>query len=107
MSTGSSKGCPAYVMDDSCALSRRIEPYVYTYTMHCKGRWIGRRPAEVFGSEFKMNPASYYEEALKDGRILVNSKICDEAYELKNGDVMVHRAHRHEPPVISASEAEV
>ena len=48
---------PTYVFTGD---RRRIEPYVYAYTMHCKGRWCGRRPDEVFGTEFKMNPPSYY-----------------------------------------------
>ncbi|KAH8048998.1 pseudouridine synthase [Aureococcus anophagefferens] len=95
----SSEGAPEYVFDESSALSRRVKPYVFTYTMHCKGRWIGRRPAEIFAAEFKMNPASYYAEALADGRILVNGELCGDDLVLKNGDVLVHRAHRHEPPV--------
>ena len=92
-------GAPDYVFDDGCALSRRVVPYVYTYKMNCKGRWIGRKPREVFACEFRMNPASYYEEALNDGRILVNGALCPGDLVLKNGDVMEHRAHRHEPPV--------
>ena len=95
----SSEGAPEYVFDESSALSRRVKPYVFTYTMNCKGRWIGRRPAEIFAAEFKMNPASYYAEALADGRILVNGELCGDDLVLKNGDVLVHRAHRHEPPV--------
>ena len=95
----SSEGAPEYVFDESSALSRRVKPYVFTYTMNCKGRWIGRKPAEIFAAEFKMNPASYYAEALADGRILVNGELCGDDLVLKNGDVMVHRAHRHEPPV--------
>ncbi|KAH8071178.1 pseudouridine synthase [Aureococcus anophagefferens] len=94
----SSEGAPEYVFDESSALSRRVKPYVFTYTMNCKGRWIGRRPAEIFAAEFKMNPASYYAEALADGRILVNGELCGDDLVLKNGDVLVHRAHRHEPP---------
>ena len=87
---------PTYVFTGD---RRRIEPYVYAYTMHCKGRWCGRRPDEVFGTEFKMNPPSYYEEALRDGRITVNDALWDGQSTLQQGDVIRHLAHRHEPPV--------
>ena len=87
---------PTYVFTGD---RRRIEPYVYAYTMHCKGRWCGRRPDEVFGTEFKMNPPSYYEEALRDGRITVNDALWDRQSTLQQGDVIRHLAHRHEPPV--------
>ena len=81
---------------------RRVEPYAFTYTMHCKGRWQGREPLEVFAAEFKMNPPAYYEEALADGRITVNDRSVEPGQILKNGDVIRHRAHRHEPPVPGA-----
>jgi tRNA pseudouridine synthase 9 len=87
---------PTYVFTGD---RRRVEPYVYAYTMHCKGRWCGRRPDEVFGTEFKMNPPSYYEEALRDGRITVNDALWDGQSTLQQGDVIRHLAHRHEPPV--------
>lgn len=75
----------------------RVEPYVFTYTMHCKRRWIGRQLEEVLCSEFKANPASYYKAALADGRIRLNGRFPDRA--LRDGDVVSHVAHRHEPPV--------
>jgi len=78
---------------------RRVDPYVHTYTMHCKGRWCGRTPDEVFGTEFKMNPPAYYADALRDGRITINGALWDQLSTLKQGDLITHLAHRHEPPV--------
>uniref|UniRef100_A0A7S3NJP0 Pseudouridine synthase RsuA/RluA-like domain-containing protein n=1 Tax=Aureoumbra lagunensis TaxID=44058 RepID=A0A7S3NJP0_9STRA len=78
---------------------RMVEPYVYTYRMGCKQRWLGKRVEEIFLSEFKQNPASYYREALRDGRIRVNGMADAGNHLLKDRDQILHVTHRHEPPV--------
>ena len=84
-------------MDDHI---RTVEPYVFTYVMHAKQRWFGRTVSDVFHSEYKAHPASYYAAALRDGRIRVNGcHVGVAAHVLKNGDRVEHLAHRHEPPV--------
>lgn len=37
--------------------------------------------------------------AIESGRVTVNSSIVPLDTVLKNGDLIVHKAHRHEPPV--------
>jgi 23S rRNA-/tRNA-specific pseudouridylate synthase len=37
--------------------------------------------------------------AIESGRVTVNSSIVPPDTVLKNGDLIVHKAHRHEPPV--------
>ncbi|KAJ1459372.1 pseudouridine synthase [Pelagophyceae sp. CCMP2097] len=78
---------------------RRCEPYLFVYTTRCKARWIGREALEVFVTEFGMNPPEYYEAALTDGRITINKRLVGCSHVFRNGDVVDHRAHRHEPPV--------
>ncbi|KAJ8602941.1 hypothetical protein CTAYLR_001521 [Chrysophaeum taylorii] len=65
--------------------------------MHCKRRWVGRSVEEVMVNEFKANPPEYYRAALRDGRITVRGN----ASCLRDGDVIEHIAHRHEPPVVA------
>ena len=44
-------------------------------------------------------PRSYYEAAIKAGRILVSGKKVNCDYKVKGGDELTHTVHRHEPAV--------
>ena len=44
-------------------------------------------------------PRSYYESAIKAGRILVSGTKVDCDYKIKGGDELTHTVHRHEPAV--------
>ena len=50
--------------------------------------------------EFKAYPAEYYENAIKNGNILVNNRQVEPSYVLKNGDQITHMSIRVEPPVL-------
>lgn len=78
---------------------RRVEPYHYTYNTWCKERWRGRTLFEIFESEFRDRPVEYYREAMAAGKILINGKPASADYIVKNGDLVSHKIHRHEPPV--------
>ncbi|KAH8902784.1 pseudouridine synthase [Coniochaeta sp. PMI_546] len=78
---------------------RRVAPYHYTYKTWCKQRWRGRQLLEVFVSEFRDRTAAYYKEAMETGLVAVNGKKVGPDYVLKNGDLVSHTIHRHEPPV--------
>lgn len=54
---------------------------------------------DVFSTEFGAYSAEYYRDAIVTGRINVNGKSVSTNYLLKNGDVICHTVHRHEPPV--------
>ena len=54
---------------------------------------------DVFSTEFGAYSADYYRDAIVTGRIVVNNKKVSTDYLLKNGDVICHTVHRHEPPV--------
>lgn len=81
---------------------RIIKPYPFTFATYAKARWITRNILDVFHSEFGSYPRSYYSSAITQGRILVNGKRVDTEYAIKNGDVLLHSVHRHEPAVMVA-----
>ncbi|KKY23519.1 putative pseudouridine synthase [Diplodia seriata] len=82
---------------------RRVQPYHFTYNTNCKQRWRGRELLEIFTDEFRDRPAEYYKEAIENGTIVVNGKRASSInHILKNGDIISHTMHRHEPPVTAA-----
>ncbi|KAL3478659.1 pseudouridine synthase [Aspergillus californicus] len=78
---------------------RRVYPYHYTYNTHCKERWRNRELVDIFISEFRDREPEYYRQALERGQICVNGKPATPSTVLKNGEVVSHTLHRHEPPV--------
>ena len=79
---------------------RRVAPYHYTYNTFCKQRWRGRTILDIFSSEFRDRDREYYRNAIETGQIAINGKPCaDTTTVVKNGDVVSHTLHRHEPPV--------
>ncbi|KAF3010084.1 hypothetical protein E8E15_000061, partial [Penicillium rubens] len=80
---------------------RRVTPYHFTYNTNCKERWRGRQLVEIFTSEFRDRKPEYYRKALEDGLVQVNGVTARPETTLKNGQVISHTLHRHEPPVTS------
>ncbi|KAH7313852.1 pseudouridine synthase [Stachybotrys elegans] len=78
---------------------RRMKPYHYTYNTRCKERWRGRSLIEIFESEFRDRPLEYYRKTMISGGIFVNNKKVGPDYIVRNGDLVSHTLHRHEPPV--------
>ncbi|APA11633.1 hypothetical protein sscle_08g064030 [Sclerotinia sclerotiorum 1980 UF-70] len=79
---------------------RRVAPYHFTYNTYCKQRWRGREILDIFSSEFRDRPLEYYKDAMERGAIAVNGKPVESTSQIiKNGDVISHTLHRHEPPV--------
>ncbi|KAJ5488700.1 hypothetical protein N7539_003590 [Penicillium diatomitis] len=81
---------------------RRVRPYHYTYNTNCKERWRGKRLEDIFTSEFRDRAPEYYRAALDKGLICVNGKPAGRDTVIKNGQVVSHTTHRHEPAVTSA-----
>jgi len=87
---------PPYYLEDGL---RKVTPYHFTYNTFCKERWRGREILDIFSSEFRDRPAEYYEQAIIDGRVVLNGKPVPSTKTIvKNGDVISHTLHRHEPP---------
>ncbi len=79
---------------------RRVAPYHFTYNTFCKERWRGREILDIFATEFRDRTREYYKHAIETGQISVNGKPCEDVHTIiKNGDVVSHTLHRHEPPV--------
>ncbi|KAI9852209.1 MAG: hypothetical protein M1838_001446 [Thelocarpon superellum] len=97
-----------YYLEDGL---RRVRPYHFTYNTYCKERWRGRALLDIFASEFRDRTADYYvrpsscsrikdKDAIERGAVVVNGKpVPSPASVVKNGDVISHTLHRHEPPV--------
>jgi tRNA pseudouridine32 synthase len=88
---------PPYYIENGL---RRVRPYHFTYNTYCKQRWRGRTILDIFSSEFRDRDREYYRHAIESGQITINTKPCvDTTTIVKNGDVVAHTLHRHEPPV--------
>lgn len=78
---------------------RHVRPYNYTFSVHAKNRWYGREVHDLYTTEFIRYGADYYKMAIETGRITVNDEKVALDYKIKNGDLLKHSVHRHEPPV--------
>ncbi|KAG5913168.1 hypothetical protein E4U42_001395 [Claviceps africana] len=87
---------PPYYFEDGL---RRVRPYHWTYNTYCKERWRGRTLIDIFESEFRDRPAAYYRRTMEKGDIFVNGRRVGPDYVLRNGNLISHTMHRHEPPV--------
>ncbi|KAJ2661498.1 DRAP deaminase [Coemansia sp. RSA 1200] len=81
---------------------QRIHPYYHKYATHAKGRWVGRSIFAVFSQEFRDRSADYYEAAIRQGLIELNGTKVEPTTIVRNGDLVTHYIHRHEPPVGTA-----
>lgn len=79
---------------------RKVYPYFHTFTSYVKGRWLGRTVWDVFTKEFHVSTEENLLQDINSGLLRVNDKIVTADYKLKFNDLMSHRIHRHENPVI-------
>ena len=96
---------------------RKVAPYHFTYNTYCKERWRGRELLDIFACEFRDRSKEYYvstdmihirstladvlqKDAIDCGKVVVNGSPAPSVHTIiKNGDVISHTLHRHEPPV--------
>ncbi|KJE92563.1 RNA pseudouridylate synthase domain-containing protein 2 [Capsaspora owczarzaki ATCC 30864] len=81
---------------------RFVKPYLFRFVAYAKRRWIGLGLLELFRREFRVETPAYFDQAIRDGRVTVNGKVVAPSYIIQDSDVLVHTAHRHEPPVTAA-----
>jgi 23S rRNA-/tRNA-specific pseudouridylate synthase len=86
-------------LDHETETIRCVEPYVFDYTTFAKGRWLKRPLIDVLTKEFGGYEPSYWHNAISSGRVTVNRQATAPDYLIQNSDRIVHRTHRHEPPV--------
>ncbi|CCF58813.1 hypothetical protein KAFR_0F02160 [Kazachstania africana CBS 2517] len=80
---------------------RKIEPYYFTYKTFCKLRWRDRKLLDIFVSEFREHDEAYYKKCIENGSVLIDDKPANIDTIVRNGSLISHKAHRHEPPVIA------
>ncbi|ODV92857.1 hypothetical protein CANCADRAFT_22508 [Tortispora caseinolytica NRRL Y-17796] len=80
---------------------RRVPPYYFTYLTHCKERWRNRTLLDIFSKEFRDRSEEYYRSTIEAGRVTINHSPASIDTLVRNGDVISHRIHRHEPPITS------
>jgi len=82
---------------------RYVRPYHFEYQTYAKERWLGRSILDVFRREFRDRPASYYQMAIEKELIRINGGSCSLDHIVENSDLISHKLHRHEPPVLMDS----
>ncbi|CUS21633.1 LAQU0S03e07074g1_1 [Lachancea quebecensis] len=80
---------------------RKILPYDFTYKTFCKLRWRDRPLIDIFVNEFRDREESYYRKTIARGAVFLNDKPANLESIVRNGDLISHKIHRHEPPVTS------
>ncbi|KAA6398132.1 MAG: putative pseudouridine synthase [Streblomastix strix] len=83
---------------------RGVEPYFYDLKTFCKQRWFGRTIEDVLRSEFPLRVEQNLL-GVDRNRIQVNYKPVTRDYIFKNGDLVLHTIHQHEPLVIDEEPA--
>ncbi|DBA03481.1 TPA: hypothetical protein N0F65_002889 [Lagenidium giganteum] len=78
---------------------RMVKPYVYEFRTYAKERWYSLPLLTMFTKEFNAHTPEYYDLAIRSGRITVNRELASVDTIIKNGDLIIHKTHRHEPPV--------
>ena len=79
-----------------------VKPYFFNFRSNAKGRWLGRSIIDVTCTEFTSRSYEYYAKVIGNGRLKLNGrKITNFDEKIKNGDVISHLVHRHEPPVLN------
>lgn len=88
----------SYIIDGRL---RRVPPYFFTYLTYCKMRWRDRKLLDIFVDEFRDRDAEFYKQAIAGGQVTLNKKTANLDSIVRNGDLISHRTHRHEPSVSS------
>lgn len=78
---------------------RRIKPYYFTYKTFCKLRWRDRNILNVFTTEFRDRDREYYKNEIMKGTVFLDDEPANLESIIRNGQIVRHTMHRHEPPV--------
>jgi tRNA pseudouridine synthase 9 len=78
---------------------RSVVPYMHEFRTFVKGRWLGCELLDVLSREFGSHAKDYWEEAIRVGNVRINNRLVAGTHVLRNGEALLHRTHRHEPPV--------
>ncbi|ETW38291.1 hypothetical protein PFTANZ_01023 [Plasmodium falciparum Tanzania (2000708)] len=79
---------------------RFVSPYVYTYKLFSKKRWVGKKIADVMTSEFCAYDMNYFIESIKKGYVKVNKQMVSTDYIIQSNDFIEHKLLLFEKPVL-------
>ncbi|XP_046573302.1 LOW QUALITY PROTEIN: RNA pseudouridine synthase 7-like [Haliotis rubra] len=82
---------------------RKVYPYYYRSPRYVKQRWLGRTILDVIKSEFKAYSEEDYINAISSGNLTVNGKRVQGDYILRDSELIAHKVHRHENPVVGCA----
>lgn len=80
---------------------RRVTPYFYQYNTYCKLRWRDKKLIDIFIEEFRDRDADFYRKNISAGKVTLDGTPSTIDSVVKNGQLISHKSHRHEPPVTS------
>lgn len=80
---------------------RIIKPYYFTYKTFCKQRWREKKLIDIFVTEFRDRKEAYYRKCIEEGSVFINDKVADIDTIVHDGNLITHKIHRHEPPVMA------
>ncbi|CAK4080049.1 unnamed protein product [Aphanomyces euteiches] len=78
---------------------RYVLPYEHKFEVYVKARWFGKTLLHLFLDEFGGFTDAYYRAAIQHGFIRLNGEISTATAVVKDGDLLQHIMHRHEPRV--------
>ena len=80
---------------------RSVVPYLFEFSTHAKGRWIGRTLIDIVVGEFGGlgYDSEFWHGAIANGHIRINKSIVGLDYVMNNSDYLTRKTHRHEPPI--------
>lgn len=101
-------GTPDFIIRNGL---RFVKPYYHVYRTTVKGRWFGKTALQVFTEEFRNYDGEHYLKRIMEDDISVIRRKNKQNIEfkgsilldtpLKSGDVIVHREHIHEKPILN------
>ncbi|SMN20252.1 similar to Saccharomyces cerevisiae YDL036C PUS9 Mitochondrial tRNA:pseudouridine synthase, catalyzes the formation of pseudouridine at position 32 in mitochondrial tRNAs [Maudiozyma saulgeensis] len=80
---------------------RIVKPYYFTYKTFCKQRWRERKLFDIFVTEFRDRKESYYKKCIEEGFVYINDQVANMDTIVHDGNLITHKIHRHEPPVMA------
>ncbi|CAL8106381.1 unnamed protein product [Calicophoron daubneyi] len=81
---------------------RKVYPYDFVFKAYVKRRWIDRSLFDVLQSEFNFTSLDLISRRCESGDIKVNDAVVSPDYNLKDSDIISHKLHRHELPVLDS-----
>ena len=63
--------------------------------------WFNRRLIDICVDEFRLYPRVYYVSAIEGGLVTLNEKKATLESFVRQNDLITHKAHRHEPPILN------